>query len=1010
MQEYRIKNYQNKKTFSSFLSGIAGKMGVPIWAFYINRGQLISSFGVRDKNGAIMEFFPANGAYLFASKIGFRSFVKIENKVYEFFESPNENQTLIIKRDQVQIIEMNKELKIEYRVTYFTLPNEKNGALVRKVEIVNHGSKRDIQIVDGLTQILPAGIDYGGYKSISNLLQSWMQVINNQNTLFYKLRATTGDSSEIGTVTDGNYYFSVMKDNVQYKYIYDYKIIFGEDSTLSKPYNLMNTDLSDLVSLNQVGVNQVPSAFTAVNTKIDKNLNFFSLIGYSENFEQLVKEKERFNYELLVNKEIDNEKVHDEITNRITTNTNLPLFDEYMKQNMLDNVLRGGIPLVFETKNRVCGYHIYSRKHGDLERDYNFFSIEQKFYSQGNGNFRDVLQNRRNDLMFVPEIKDSNLIQFASLIQADGYNPLSIEGLKFLYIGKKKYEKEINELLINEFTPGDLSMLLYRLKKDVEVTMKEILKESTPIIKASFGEGYWEDHFTYLYDVLESVINIYPDQVEEILFFNKEYLYYVSEAYVKPRNEKYVLTKEGKVRQYDAVEHITKDKDWLEDKHNNLIKVNLIGKLLTLISNKFAHLDPQSIGLSYEANKPGWNDAMNGLPGLFASGVSETIELSKLVKYIIKLTKNQDDNNVYLLDSTFDFIQKLTKIPYSEYLSYWEKRMTVLEEYRKNLRFEEKQTEVKVLFKEFKQFLDNVDKVLDFSIAKANKIDEIIPTYLVYEVEDYKKLNDKNVDPKTFNLYKVPSFLEGPARYIKTLKSSKTAKELYDKVKKSELYDEKLKFYKTSIDLTNESPEIGRIHAFTKGWLERESNFLHMTYKYLLGLLKVGLYEEFFEEIKTNYTCFMDENVYGRSPLENSSFIAPSNNPDFRKHGQGFVARLSGSTAEMLSMWNLMFFGEQLFKIDEQGLMFTPNPKLAKEFFKNSLVSTKLFSTIDYEIINKDNIDTYDKNAVIHQIEMFDGKETKIVIGSKVQGDWAIKIREKKVLKIKVYIIREERK
>lgn len=42
-------------------------------------------------------------------------------------------------------------------------------------------------------------------------------------------------------------------------------------------------------------------------------------------------------------------------------------------------------------------FYVYSRKHGDLERDYNYFSMLPEFYSQGNGNFRDVNQNRRCD-------------------------------------------------------------------------------------------------------------------------------------------------------------------------------------------------------------------------------------------------------------------------------------------------------------------------------------------------------------------------------------------------------------------------------------------------------------------------------------------------------------------------------------------------------------------------------------------------------------------------------------
>ena len=40
-----------------------------------------------------------------------------------------------------------------------------------------------------------------------------------------------------------------------------------------------------------------------------------------------------------------------------------------------------------------------------------------------------------------------------------------------------------------------------------------------------------------------------------------------------------------------------------------------------------------------EANKPGWNDAMNGLPGLLASGVSETIELLRIVDFLVDASK-----------------------------------------------------------------------------------------------------------------------------------------------------------------------------------------------------------------------------------------------------------------------------------------------------------------------------------------------------------------------------------
>src|SRR3989338_2848524 len=75
-----IKNYNQKKQFSNFLPGIAGLYGTPMWAFYVNRGQGIASFGTRNKDNAILEFFPANKAYQNTAALGFRTFIKIAKK------------------------------------------------------------------------------------------------------------------------------------------------------------------------------------------------------------------------------------------------------------------------------------------------------------------------------------------------------------------------------------------------------------------------------------------------------------------------------------------------------------------------------------------------------------------------------------------------------------------------------------------------------------------------------------------------------------------------------------------------------------------------------------------------------------------------------------------------------------------------------------------------------------------------------------------------------------------
>ena len=73
-----IQDYAAKRPFASFLPGIAGPLGIPLWVFYVNRGQAIASFGVENKDNPIMEFEPANKAYQTTPYTGFRTFLKLK--------------------------------------------------------------------------------------------------------------------------------------------------------------------------------------------------------------------------------------------------------------------------------------------------------------------------------------------------------------------------------------------------------------------------------------------------------------------------------------------------------------------------------------------------------------------------------------------------------------------------------------------------------------------------------------------------------------------------------------------------------------------------------------------------------------------------------------------------------------------------------------------------------------------------------------------------------------------
>jgi len=238
---------------------------------------------------------------------------------------------------------------------------------------------------------------------------------------------------------------------------------------------------------------------------------------------------------------------------------------------------------------------------------------------------------------------------------------------------------------------------------------------------------------------------------------------------------------------------------------------------------------------------------------------------------------------------------------------------------------------------------------------------------------------------------------------------------LHNAVKNSDLYDNILKMYKTNASLENATDEIGRLKAFTPGWLENESIFLHMEYKYILELLKKGLYNEFYNELESVLIPFIDPRMYGRSIFENSSFLASSVNPNKNIWGQGFVARLSGSTAEFINMLTIMVFGKNPFYLDESNklkLQFKPilkeylftKERQEKEIYfgeqkrkiilEENTFAAMLFGRLLVIYKNPNRIDTFNERAFIKSIKI-DTEEIKTTIeASIIDHQYAVKLRD----------------
>ncbi len=1024
-----IENYNLSKPFANFFPGIAGKYGIPMWVFYVNRGQAISSFGIKDKDHSILEFFPANKAWQLTSSHGFRTFIKTaRGKKISFYEPFNNNpENLAFTLDNkislsshgLELDERNLSLGLEIKVKYFTIPNDSFAGLSRIVTIKNISkSTQKIQLLDGLPQIIPFGTANLFLKKLGRTIEAWMKVTNLERGVpFYKLDVDPTDRPEVVHINEGNFYLSFFYEKNTpriIKPIVDPEPVFGQATDFSYPYEF-RTAASYKSPKEQITESRTPCGFTFLDFELSAGQEkaIYSVIGNMRSKEALnssISKITRPGY--LAQKEEENKKLIEGLESDIKTESGSKEFDLYAGQTYLDNIMRGGYPTVFKTGNSPCVFYLYSRKHGDLERDYNKFQLQPAYFSQGNGNYRDVNQNRRCDIWFNPEIADENIKALFNLIQADGFNPLVVKGASFTIkdalslnailgnLTEAKHIPDIASFLAKPFTPGEIILFIedkkIKLKVSYDQFLNTLLSHSKQHHEAEHGEGFWTDHWHYNLDLLENYLSVFPEKLKELIFEKKAFTFYDNTETVKPRAEKYILSG-GLVKQLHSVASDNAKKEMLRKRtaHPHLVRskygagdvyqTTLINKILCVLANKLASLDPAGCGIEMEANKPNWFDALNGLPGLFGSSVCETFELKRLVLFIKDALDKTTAQKIPVTEEVHRFLAGLNTL-INDWINsasidkdyiYWDKSASLKEEYRRNTRFGFSGNEPELAAGELAVTLNNALKKLDAAIDKAkDKNKNIYWAYFINEVTDYDILKEPFIKPKKFIQKKLPLFLEGQMHALRISGNLNEAKKLYLGTKASPIYDKKLKMYKVTAPLTSAPLEIGRCRVFSRGWLENESIWLHMEYKYLLETLKSGLYAEFYEDFKNVLIPFQKPQAYGRNILENSSFLVSSAFPDKKLHGNGFVARLSGSTAEFINIWLIMNVGQKPFFLNEKNeLNLKLSPILSGWLFnRKGTYSFNFLSNIKVTYHNPKRKNTFGKNAA---------KITKIILQNK---------------------------
>ncbi len=976
-----IENYNTADPFASFLPAVAGLRGIPSWAFYVNRGQCICSFGVADRDHAMLEFASANVAYRRTPTLGFRTFLKVRSAAGEHYREPfrdtpgrrtaGRTQRMTFDAASVHLLERDESLGIETAVTFMTVPGETFPALARRVEVRNVGGEAiDLDCVDGLPWVAVYGIDYPNARLMTYTSKGWIQVTLADATLpYYQLRCVISDDPNLEYYEFGNYAIRWDESGVLAA-IVDPRAVFGSDTSLDTPMALLDAD-DYTVPAAQATENDIPAAMTHVRRRLapGESLTLHGVFGRARGTEALAPIRDRVTTAGWFDEKLaENRRVIEGITGRVATFSGERAFDGYVGQTFLDNTLRGGLPVTLpDSTGRKRTFHVFSRIHGDMERDYNFFVIEPAFWSQGNGAYRDMLQNRRNDVYVNPDVGESNIRTFMNYLRIDGYNPSGLQGTKFVldasadaddllapHVPDADDRAELARIVAGPFTPGDVLTPIARrpvpLSTSPDDLLADLIARCEQVDLADPVSGFWTDHWHYNLDSIERYLSLWPDRAAE-LFAGGGYTFFQSPAVVRPRSRRYVL-RDGEPFQADAIEvrelpaGIGEDCVMRTDHgRGRPYRTTLLTKLLSLAAVKTATLDPFGVGIEMEAGRPNWNDSLIGVTSFFRD--PETMETLRLVRMCLNAVAATDGRTVKLPRETAKLVDELSAAlaecggeDEASLLAHWERTNDAKEHFREATWDGIDGDETELAAGDVETFLRACEGKLERGIARG--IDErtgLMHGYFRHEMVEYdtEEVDGRTVlQPRRWRQIPTAPFLEGPMHYLRTCGARDAALAQHRAVRNSELYDRPLKMYRVCGSLADEPYSLGRVVAFTAGWLERESIYLHMQYKYLLELLRSGLHEEFFEAFRDALIPFQPPERYRRSVLENSSFLVCSDYPDATQHGRGFYARLSGSTAELVHLWLTMGLGERPFEMDGDGeLVFRPCPSLPEWLFSD---------------------------------------------------------------------------
>jgi hypothetical protein len=548
---------------------------------------------------------------------------------------------------------------------------------VRKSILINNNKKLiDIELIDGLRNVMPAGVELRTQQEMSNLANAYKvsEYTPDMDCALFFLNALVMDRPEPGESMYSNLIWSNYNGNkvisLNEKSIYEFAEIgkINEDHLIKgKPGCFLTKIEKKLEPENEIywytvgDVYKTQSEITHLisdlkdSSKIEKKLEksilenhllLESAVGSADGYQCTnvtindlhhtanamfnlfrggifvknydVQKKDFLRFLGIRNKSVF-EKYFDEINamqNQISIREIID-FGDRIKDSSVRRLCREYLPLIM------------GRRHGDPSRPWNQFEIRIK-HENGNpllyyeGNWRDIFQNWEALGYSYPQTLESMVCKFINATSMDGYNPYRItsEGIDW----------EVSD-------PDDPWGYI----------------------------GYWNDHqIIYLLKLLEHLQNYDPRTIQSL--FRDSIFSYANIPY-RIRNFDHIVANPKETIDFDfdqnkaidnKVAQLGSDGKLILDKDDNVYHVNLIEKILVLLLAKICNLIPGG-GIWLNTQRPEWNDANNALVGYGTSMVT-VYYMKRFLCFFNSVLKEENPENIDISIEVLTWFNSVNKI------------------------------------------------------------------------------------------------------------------------------------------------------------------------------------------------------------------------------------------------------------------------------------------------------------------------------------------------------------